>query len=35
MNLLNPEWDPSATGQKASDLKVRSCGKRYHQQYGI
>ena len=30
-NLLNSEWDTSATGQKASDSKVRSCAKRYHQ----
>ena len=34
-NLYNPEWNPLTTGQKASDLKVRSCGKCYHQRYEI
>ena len=34
-NLHNPEWNLLAMGQKASDLKVRSCGKCYHQQYEI
>ena len=30
-NLYNPERNLLATVQKASDLKVRSCGKCYHQ----
>ena len=33
--LCNLEWNLLATGQKASDLKVRSCGKCYHQRYEI
>ena len=35
MNLFNLEWGPSAMEQKVSHLKVRNCGKHYHQQYGI
>ena len=35
-NLRNNDpSDPSAMGQKVSDLKIHNYGKRYHQQYGI